>query len=93
MCSLCGALGSGVSWEQDGPSPAERRTHRRREAAATAAELSRLLRPLRITVDAHPDFGFLVSFPTGGTQIAGGLAEVWHLLDGRGLAIPDPLQP
>ncbi|ANN78067.1 hypothetical protein [Bordetella flabilis] len=93
MCSLCGALGPGISWEQNGLDTADAPLWRRREAAATARELSRLLRPLRVTVDAHPDFGFLISFPTGGSQIANGLADIWHVLDSRGLDIPDPLRP
>lgn len=91
MCSLCGALGNGPSWEQEGLSGTEARWRLRREASATAAELTVVLAQSRIKVKANPDFGFLVAFPTGGTDIAGSLAEVWHLLQRRRVAIPDPL--
>ena len=91
MCSLCGALGQGPSWEQHGPAADEARWRLRREAAATAAELTALLQPRRIKVTANPDFGFLVAFPTGGTEMVAGLAQVWHLLSRRKIEIPDPL--
>lgn len=91
MCSLCGALGHGPSWEQEGRARAEARWRLHREAAATAAELTRLLAPDRIKVTAHPDFGFLVAFPTGRTEMVTGLVQVWHLLDRRNVSIPDPL--
>ena len=91
MCSLCGALGNGPSWEQEGLSGDETRWRLRREASATAAELTALLAQCRIKVKANSNFGFLVAFPTGATDIVGSLAEVWHLLQRRGVAIPDPL--
>ena len=91
MCSLCGALGQGPAWEQQGLTGEAARWRLRREAAATAAELTRLLTPGRIRITAHPDFGFLVAFPTGRTEMVAGLAEVWHLLDRCKVEIPDPL--
>ena len=91
MCSLCGALAQGPSWEQEGIGEEEARWRLHREAAATAAELTRLLRPARIKVATGSGFGFLVAFPTGRTEMAAGLAAVWHLLDRRNVAIPDPL--
>ena len=91
MCSLCGALGQGPSWEQHGVGGEEARWQLRREAVATAAELTRVLASSRIKVTAHPDFGFVVAFPTGRTELTAGLTQVWHLLDGRNVAIPDPL--
>ena len=90
MCSLCGALGQGPSWEQEGRGD-EARWRLHRDAAATAAEVTRLLSSRRIKVTANPDFGFLVAFPTGRTEMAHGLAAMWHLLDRRSIAIPDPL--
>jgi len=50
MCSLCGALGQGPSWEQHGLMGDEARWRLRREATATAAELTALLSPQRIKV-------------------------------------------
>ena len=91
MCSLCGALGQGPSWEQQGPAGEEARWRLRREAAATAAELTVLLSPRRIKITASPYFGFVVAFPTGGTEMVAGLAQVWHLLSRREIEIPDPL--
>jgi hypothetical protein len=91
MCSLCGALGQGPAWEQDGVADGEARWQLRREAMATAGELTRVLRASRVRVTAHPDFGFVVAFPTGRTAMAAGLAQVWHLLESAKVAIPDPL--
>lgn len=91
MCSLCGALGQGPSWEQEGITGAEARWRLRREAVSTATELTRLLAPVRIKVVANPDFGFIVAFPTGGSEIVPGLAAFWHLLARRHVAVPDPL--
>jgi hypothetical protein len=92
MCSLCGAVGEGPAWEQEGLSGSETRWRLRREAAATAAELTRLFSEQRIKVAASPEFGFLVEFPTGGTEITASLRQVWHLLERRKVAIPDPLE-
>ena len=91
MCSLCGALGQGPSWEQGGIAADEVRWRARREAVATAAELTRLLSPARIKVIASPYFGFVVAFPTGRSEMVASLTEVWHLLDRGKVAIPDPL--
>ena len=92
MCSLCGALGQGPAWEQEGLAGDEARWRLQREAVATATELTRLLAPARIKVTAMPRFGFVVAFPTGRTEMAAGLAQVWHLLDRSKVAIPDPLK-
>ena len=91
MCSLCGALGQGPSWEQQGLAGDEARWRLQREAAATAAELTALLSPRRIRITASPAFGFIVAFPTGGSEMVAGLTEVWHLLRRRKIEIPDPL--
>ena len=91
MCSLCGALGKGLSWEQEGLLGESARWHRRREAMESARQVSRLLAKSRVKVVANPDHGFVVSFPTGGVEIVGGLAEIWHLLARRKIAVPDPL--
>lgn len=92
MCSLCGALGQGPSWEQDGLAGEEARWRLHREAVATATELTRLLTLGRIKVTANPDFGFVVAFPTGRTEMVASLTQVWHLLDRRKVEIPDPLE-
>lgn len=90
MCTLCGALGRGSSWEQTSIGEDER-WRSRQQAFATAAELSDLLAPARIRVRANPDFGFVVTFPTGASEIVTSLGEMWHLLGRREIAIPDPL--
>lgn len=93
MCGLCGSLGQGPTWEDepwsDDPSA---RWRLRRDAQETAAELTRLLAASRVRVDANPDFGFVVTLPTGGVEIVSGIAGVWHALDALRIAIPDPLQ-
>jgi len=91
MCSLCGALGAGPAWEQEGTAGDDARWRLRREAVATAAQLCRLLAPARIRVTANPSFGFVVAFPTGRTEMVAGLAQIWHLLEKSRVAIPDPL--
>jgi hypothetical protein len=57
----------------------------------TAARMSDLLAPSRIKIAANPDHGFVVSFPTGGAEIARSLGEIWHLLSRRDIPLPDPL--
>jgi len=91
MCSLCGALGQGPAWEQEGVSSGDARWLLRREAVATAEEVTRLLRDRRIKVTASPGFGFVIAFATGGAAMAASLGEVWHLLARRGIPISDPL--
>ena len=91
MCSLCGAIGQGQAWEQQGPAGDDARWRLRREAAATAAELTALLSPRRIKVTANAGSGFVVAFPTGGSETVAGLAQLWHLLERRKFEIPDPL--
>ena len=91
MCSLCGALGRGLSWEQHGDLGDNGRWQLRREAMETAAALSDLLAPRRINVAANPDHGFVVAFPTGGAEIVQSLGEIWHLLLRRRIPLPDPL--
>ena len=91
MCSLCGALGTGPAWEQAGVAGDDARWLLRREAVATAAELTRLLHASRVRVTARSGSGFAVAFPTGRTELVAGLTQVWHLLDRSTSAIPDPL--
>jgi hypothetical protein len=85
MCSLCGALGRGPSWEREGDFGASARWQLRREA------MHHLLAPSRIKVAANSDHGFVVSFPTGGVEIVKSLGEIWHLLSRRRIPLPDPL--
>lgn len=91
MCSLCSALGLGTSWEKGGLDGEQARWRLHREAVATAAELTGLLRAARIRIRANPDFGFVVVFATGRTEMVASLADLWHLLDRRKVGIPDPL--
>ena len=91
MCSLCGALGRGPSWEREGDFGASARWQLRREAMQTATQINHLLAPGRIRVAANSDHGFVVSFPTGGVEIVKSLGEIWHLLSRRRIALPDPL--
>lgn len=91
MCSLCGVLGYGPSWEQEGLTGTEARWKLRREATATALDVTRLLSCSRVKVTASSEFGFVVSFPTGGAQLVSSLSQVWHLLARRKIEIPDPI--
>ena len=91
MCSLCAAFGQGPAWEQGGIAGQRARSQMHLEAAATADTLTSLFFKCRIKVRVNPRFGYLVDFPTGGTEIVPSLAQFWHLLQRRGIAIPDPL--
>ncbi|HTJ57133.1 MAG TPA: hypothetical protein VL418_06155 [Devosiaceae bacterium] len=93
MCSLCGSLGEGPAWENDG-ALADRtaRWRQHQSASATAVELSRLLSASRVRISAHADFGYLLQLPTGGMITASGLADVWHKLAAAGISVPDVLE-
>ncbi|HEV7718120.1 MAG TPA: hypothetical protein VGO70_03990 [Arsenicitalea sp.] len=92
MCSLCGSLGQGPAWENEGAAadPAARRRGLQ-DARQAATELTRLLAAQRVRVTANPDFGYLVHLPTGGIETASGIADVWHTLTAAGIAVPDVL--
>lgn len=62
-----------------------------REAVETAREMTAFLAPTRVRVTASADHGFIVSMPTGGAELVLSLAEIWHLLDRRGISVPDLL--
>jgi hypothetical protein len=53
--------------------------------------MNHLLAASRIKIAANSDHGFVVSFPTGGMEIATSLGEIWHLLSRRKIPLPDPL--
>jgi hypothetical protein len=92
MCSLCGALGKGPAWEQatmEGDDSARWRL--RRESVKTAQLVTDLLGTRRIKITANPNHGYIVAFPTGGSEVAASLADIWHLLSRRGIPVPDPL--
>jgi hypothetical protein len=91
MCGLCGALGPGLSWELEIHSPGDTHRDRALEAHASAAELTRLLWPLRIRVSARTGYGFAITFPTGGTELVTGMVGVWHAIERKRLELPDPL--
>jgi hypothetical protein len=57
----------------------------------TAAAVSNLLAARRIRVKANSDHGFVVTFATGGMEIAQSLDGIWHLLMRRRIPLPDPL--
>lgn len=63
----------------------------RRESIGTAQYVTDLLDARRIKVTANPNHGYVVAFPTGGSEIASSLADIWHLLSRRGIPVPDPL--
>ena len=91
MCGLCGALGPGLSWEQEIQSHSDSQRDRALQARESAAELTRVLWPLRIRVSVNPASWFSVTFPTGTTELVTGMVGVWHAIERRRLALPDPL--
>ncbi len=91
MCGLCGALGRVSSWEQCGEFGEAARWQLRRESVKVAARISDMLNARRIRVMAGRNGGFDIAFPTGRSEAAAGLGDVWHVLERRGIPVPDPL--
>jgi hypothetical protein len=90
MCSLCGSLGIGPAWEQEGLAAGEVRWQLQRELAATAKEVTQVMRAQRIKLTASPQFGYLVEFPTGGSEVVSSLMELWHVIDRHAASAIDP---
>lgn len=63
-----------------------------RDAMATANELNAFLSDTRIKISFSVNFGLLVDFPTGGTEIVPSLAQLWHVLERHGISVADPLE-
>lgn len=98
MCSLCGALGARDHWTDPAARPgvfvrAADPAARRRERAARVRLANRALRPFRLTLADWQGTAFLLSTPTGRTEIVDDLGHLWPSAE-RLLGRPcDPLDP
>jgi hypothetical protein len=95
MCGMCGLLGGGNHWSNTsapgsaagtagGPNP-------RRQRLLQAALANRILIPLRLRLDDFHGQSFVLSSPTGSSEMVSDFAQVWRVAE-RMLGRPlDPL--
>ncbi len=96
MCSLCGVLGCDDHWTSAIARPGvytrnTDRLARRREAANRIRLANALLEPRRLKIAEWQGTSYLLSSPTGRTQVFESLAHLWpevEAMTGRAL---DPL--
>jgi hypothetical protein len=89
MCGMCGLLGGGNHWSNT-TAPGEG-ANARRQRYLQAALANRILIPLRLRLDDFHGQSFVLSSPTGGSELVGDFAEVWKAAE-RMLGRPlDPL--
>ncbi|EKF40962.1 hypothetical protein NA8A_18762 [Nitratireductor indicus C115] len=98
MCSLCGVLGCDDHWTSAIARPGvytrnTDRLNRRREAANRIKLANVLLEPRRLKIAEWQGASYVLSSPTGRTQVFESLAHLWpeaEAMTGRAL---DPLDP
>ena len=93
MCGLCGVLGIEHHWTA---APAESQSadvpRRRQERRHRIALINAMLAPERLRVDEWQGVAYVVSTPTGSSEIADNLAMIWAAIERlRGRAF-DPLE-
>lgn len=98
MCGMCGLLGGGNHWSNT-TAPASSTTgagtggspNTRRQRLLQAALANRILVPLRLRLDDFHGQSFVLSSPTGASELVGDFAQVWKAAE-RMLGRPlDPL--
>lgn len=96
MCALCGVLGGSEHWTDAAARPGVYTRNadplaRRRERARRVAVANRVLAPFRLTLADWQGSAFLLSTPTGKTEIVEDLAHLWAAAE-RLAGVPcDPL--
>lgn len=98
MCGMCGLLGGGNHWSNTtapAPSSADSgtggRPNARRQRLSQASLANRILVPLRLRLDDFHGQSFVLSSPTGASELVGDFAQVWKAAE-RMLGRPlDPL--
>ncbi|SAL73968.1 hypothetical protein [Caballeronia telluris] len=89
MCGMCGLLGGGNHWS-NATAPA-RGANARRQRLVQAALANRILIPLRLRLDDFHGQSFVLSSPTGASELVDDFSKVWKTAEkmlGRPL---DPL--
>jgi hypothetical protein len=89
MCGMCGLLGGGNHWSNAIPPGAGANTRRQRLIHVALA--NRVLASYRLRLDDFHGQSFVLSSPTGTSELVGDFAQVWRVAEqmlGRPL---DPL--
>jgi hypothetical protein len=89
MCGLCGILGEGEHWT-DHPDGGPRRLRERLERAAL---VSRVVQHFGLKVEDWQGRSFLLSSPTGRTEIVDTLSALWPAAARLANRRLDPLDP
>jgi hypothetical protein len=89
MCGLCGVLGAPDHWTESG---GQDRT-RRHERLDRVDKLNRVLAHYRLRADDWQGSRYLLSGPTGGTDIVDDVAHLWQAAERMLGARCDPLDP
>ncbi|MFL9930221.1 hypothetical protein P0D88_13355 [Paraburkholderia sp. RL18-103-BIB-C] len=98
MCGMCGLLGGGNHWSNT-TAPASSTagsgtggsSNARRQRLLQASLANRILVPLRLRLDDFHGRSFVLSSPTGASELVGDFAQVWKAAE-RMLGRPlDPL--
>ena len=92
MCGMCGLLGGGNHWSNTtAPGAGAGSQNARRQRLLQAALANRILLPLRLRLDDFHGQSFVLSSPTGASEMVGDFAQVWKVAE-RMLGRPlDPL--
>lgn len=95
MCGMCGLLGGGNHWSNaTAPGSAADTAggpNARRQRLLQVALANRILIPLRLRLDDFHGQSFVLSSPTGSSELVGDFAQVWRVAE-RMLGRPlDPL--
>src|SRR5260370_8475845 len=89
MCGMRGLLGGGTHWSSTTALVAG--ATQRRQRLIQAALANRVLVPFRLKLDDFHGQSFVLSSPTGASELVSGFAQVWRVAE-RMLGHPlDPL--
>ncbi|MEA3090088.1 MAG: hypothetical protein QOJ04_1430 [Caballeronia sp.] len=89
MCGMCGLLGGGNHWSNTMAPVAD--ANPRRQRLIQAALANRVLVPFRLKLDDFHGQSFVLSSPTGASELVSDFAQVWRVAE-RMLGRPlDPL--
>jgi hypothetical protein len=99
MCGMCGLLGGGNHWSNTTAPVAG--ANPRRQRLIQAALANRVLVPFRLKLDDFHGQSFVLSSPTGASELVSDFAQVWraaermlgHPLDPLTLFIDEPATP
>ena len=92
MCGVCGVLGGRRHWSAGtGVHDGDAGPTERAERVQMARLLDQITRRRAVRVTTWAGTSFLVSGPTGASEIADALADVWLALDRLAPRLVDPL--